>query len=416
MKKIMIQKYQSFAYLVGLFLCISLQATDNQAVCIVPVAELLGQSMKTIKPHHNVAHSYHTLPCAYRATTPFFDSAARACPRNHQLIFNEIVTIKHIDGPEACIEIPHLFYETATSNKPQRSYWTLSTNLMPLNRLKKYAIPLHAIPQPLTPFMQPFSNALQGTVTLTFPFHDPVTNTTYSAGTRFVRADSTQEHGYTVRIFNPHKHTLQTTTIPHTHAMLFEQKTNRERIKDFVHLVRAWAHMPNGFFPYVWGGCSLVTTCKQQPLEQKSHHCTLFNYPELNMAIGLDCAGLIARAAQIVGIPYFYKNSLTISKRGTTVTEKDAIDAGDIIWIPGHVMVVSEVKQGLLVEARHYNHGYGKVHEIKLATQFQGIESYADLKKAFVEKKPLKRLNSNHEMVQLIPQFKIIKLASVWQT
>jgi hypothetical protein len=117
----------------------------------------------------------------------------------------------------------------------------------------------------------------------------------------------------------------------------------------------------------------------------------------------------------LAGIPYFYKNSLTIAKHLAPLNKKETISEGDIIWLPGHVMVVSSLKDNLLVEARHYSHGYGKVHEIPLSHQFKNINSYEQLAAHFFNKKPLQRLDKSGKVVQVLPDFKILKLASVWR-
>jgi hypothetical protein len=155
--------------------------------------------------------------------------------------------------------------------------------------------------------------------------------------------------------------------------------------------------------------------CKKDQFVQENGIFTREELPTNKPQPGLDCAGLIARAAHLAGIPYFYKNSLTIAKHLAPLNKKETISEGDIIWLPGHVMVVSSLKDNLLVEARHYSHGYGKVHEIPLSHQFKNINSYEQLAAHFFNKKPLQRLDKSGKVVQVLPDFKILKLASVWR-
>src|SRR5205814_4688733 len=106
---------------------------------------------------------------------------------------------------------------------------------------------------------------------------------------------------------------------------------------------------------------------------------------------GFDCSGVILRAAQIAGIPYFCKNTTTIAQCLTPLKSEQQLREGDLILIKGHVMIVSDITKNLLIEARSYGHGYGKLHEISIDQVFEGIETYKDLCDAYYEKKVVKR-------------------------
>jgi cell wall-associated NlpC family hydrolase len=392
----------------------SLQAISMpcKAVCVVPVADLVGKPYFTQQPHASKDHQ--PLPLAQKS----WSEPARI----HQLLFNEIVLIKEIYDHYALIELPQLFYETTTDQTPQTTYWTSLTNLQPFNALIQKGISLNGFPQPLTRNKNNFSTALRATISLTKPFFDTTTHTVYSAGTRFV-LDQTpkkqpvggQQKSITVKLFDRKKQIMVTTTIPKAFCLGYEEKSNEQRIKDFVTVMNVWAHEQSGFIPYVWGGCSIVDFCITDHFSEKKG---IFYRPELSShktLSGLDCTGLVARAAQLAGIPYFYKNSYTVAKYLKPIMKNESLVSGDLIWIPGHVMVVNSLKNASLIEARHYSHGYGKIHEIQLSQQFQDISTYQDLLTAFFEKKPLKRLDKQKNIVQVIPEFKILKLESVWQ-
>ncbi len=379
--------------------------SSGKAVCIVPVADLLGESLQEVTTHGK--YSYHSLPIAYKN----FEGPARV----HQLLFNEVVDIKDVRGKEMLVELPQLFYETTTLKRPQTLYWTATKNLRPLQLLADQGISLSTFPQPLTRTKVTFEKALHNTVSLTQPFFDGATGLTYSAGTRFVVAEQQNSPDHIVaHLFDIKKNSSSTITLPKHVCLVHEEKSNEQRVADFVNIVVSWAHQSSGFIPYVWGGCSVSGLCKQ---DQFTEHNDTFSRPELSTSFpiaGLDCTGLVARAAHLAGIPYFYKNSFTIAKYVAPLGKDEKISEGDLLWIPGHVMVVSSVKNALLVEARHYSHGYGKVHEIKLEQQFKGMHSYQDLITAFFSKKSLKRLDRSGKIVQVVPGFKILKLSSIW--
>lgn len=123
---------------------------------------------------------------------------------------------------------------------------------------------------------------------------------------------------------------------------------------------------------------------------------------------------MILRGAQLCGIPYFFKNSTTLAQNLTPLQKNEDLENGDLIWFLGHVIIISDVKNNLVVEARGYEHSYGRVHEASLKTQFNNISTYEDLKKAYLEHIPLERLNLQGIVAKEIPTFKLLKLKSVW--
>jgi hypothetical protein len=379
-------------------------AGPQKAVCVVPVADLLGDSAQKGNSAQ-LQKSYFSLPLAPKK----INEPARV----HQLLFNEVVMIKEIRGHEALIEIPHLFYETTNLKQPQTHYWTLVSNLKTFDQLAQHGINPTSFPLPLTRNKERFEKALHNTASLTRPFFDVATNKTYSAGTRFVVAEKTDTH-LAVHAFDLKQKGLMRVSIPKNICFMHEEKDHHERVRDFVAIVTSWAHDQSGFIPYVWGGCSIGQLCSKDHFIEEDGGFYRNELPNHLPLAGLDCTGLVARAAHLAGIPYFYKNSFTLAKYLAPLQHNDAVADGDLIWIPGHVMVVSSVAKAKLVEARHYSHGYGKVHEISLAQQFQGIDSYEKLAKTFFSKRSLKRLDKSGKVVQVIPEFKILKLASVW--
>ena len=186
------------------------------------------------------------------------------------------------------------------------------------------------------------------------------------------------------------------------------------RRQQFVALVRSWAHQANGFIPYVWGGCSFTHTSWPHTFDEietdnNQSYFALKNYLHTPKP-GLDCSGLVYRAAQLVGIPYFCKNTFTIEHTLTRLQPGQQLREGDLIVVPGHVMIVSDIANNLLVEARSYHHGHGKVHEIELGKVFKDITSYTDLAAAYSSKAPLYRIDSNGKARDTFTQFALMQL------
>ena len=157
-----------------------------------------------------------------------------------------------------------------------------------------------------------------------------------------------------------------------------------------------------GTIAYVWGGCSLTEPYSGDQFEEINVPSSLDNKQAIGYQYigstaqpktGFDCSGLILRAAQIAGMPYYYKNSTTIATHLKPIDHFSDIKDGDLIWIPWHIMAIGDLKRNIIIEARHYNDGYGKLHAIKLNKLFKDINTFADLFNAIAQKKTLYRLD-----------------------
>jgi cell wall-associated NlpC family hydrolase len=389
----------------------------HKGVVIVPVADLVGSPIQAFNLAHSSHASYEKLPLCGSI------SSSSGCPRLQQLLFNETVEIIDKQDNEYCIAIPHLFYTTATNNKAQNIYWTSTKNIVPYKTLEKFEIDTGKIP-PMPCFKKRKNNieSDEQSIVLLFPWYDYVTNKSYSAGTRFTLADeSLDEQQYHIYILDWQNHALTTTRVPKTSAFIQKCSTKKEAIRQFVTIIRAWAHHYHGYIPYVWGGSSFIDSCKENSFHQallssKTKKISVIVRPDCKGTpkSGFDCAGLFARAAQMAGIPYFFKNTLTLAQHLQPLQLGQKLMEGDLMWIPGHVMAVSDVKNNLVIEARGYSHGFGVVQEIELYKVFKDITTYNQLIDAFLQSKPIERLNKDGVPVETIKTIKLLKIESAW--
>jgi cell wall-associated NlpC family hydrolase len=377
----------------------------QQALVIVPVADLVGE------PLQNPAafFEYKTLPVCGGTINTF-----ASCPRIHQVLFNEQVTAHKQVGNEVLISIPNLFYITdGDKNKKNTLYWTLRSNIAYLDELPPVNI------KKLLPIPIDFKKGTiteKNAVTLLFPFHDATTGLTFSAGTRFKKTDDKRNsNSQSVHVFNPTTNTWATTLMPA--SSLLTTKNGERSIETFIRILKIWATHNNGCIPYVWGGCSFIdTSSAHQFTEQRTRHgdtdISYFAITDYNHTpkTGLDCSGLIARAAQMVGIPYFFKNTSTLAHYVPPLDKKHTLKDGDLIGTKGHVMVVSSIKNNTLIEARSYEHGYGRVHEIPLNRVFKDVNTYQDLIDAYFNKKTIYRIDKKGTVKDTIPEFKLLRL------
>jgi len=381
-----------------------------QALVKVPLCDLVGDSCKINENGNNAVVYYNNLSlCGQRI---------KNCPRIHQLLFNEIVTILEEKGDECLVKVPSIFYER--EDRPERydTYWALRKNFITFEALSQLGIAQTIFPDPLQ-YERTGSMALPSNkkiVVLQVPYYDQKTKQHYSAGTRFVLSPLAGNRcGYTVYLFDASTNKCITTVIPHGVGTI-ENSTEpvQKKIAQYVTLLRRWTQH-KGFIPYVWGGASCINYCFDDSFSLvKTAQEEFFQRDECLQSpkSGFDCAGLIARAAQICGLPYYYKNSITIKKNLTPVRHKEHLREGDIIWIPGHVMVVASLKNNTLIEARGYNHGYGKVHEIAVDKVFQGIDTFGQLIDCYNARKPVQRLDRKGAVAHRVDAYFLLSFES----
>ena len=398
--------YHYFSLLLCTILCLrATAATAQEAVIVVPVADLIGQPLASYK-----INSYADFPLCPRQ----LHNRYNGCPRLHQALYNERVTLLKIVNNEACISITQLFY--TTNNHKQTTYWTDKNAIRTIDELKKNGIDTTAIPPALSFNTPDVDTAHKNLITLIKPWFDPTTRRIFSAGTRFIiNKEQTSQSPY-IEVSAIDDQTLQpyTMRIDKKHCLLNTSKNKRGQRNLFIRIAREWAHLHNCFIPYVWGGSSFTSCSRAHQIEEKKVHepdayFALCDYNE-SPKTGFDCAGLVSRAAQTAGIPYFYKNTTTLAHYLKPITTIDSLQNGDLFWIPGHVMIISDIEKRLLIEARSYHHGYGKVHEIRLDKVFKDTKTYADLFKALQEKKSITRIDKDGNPKEEITKYTFLSL------
>ncbi len=389
---------------------------SERGVVIVSVADLVGQPLATFYPSQIAEISYKTLPWScYR-------SHYEANARLHQLLFHEQVKIIERRGNEVCVEVPHVYYTTPNNPLPQTQYWTHAKNILSLSNLSAHGIDICKLPPPIN-FRNDVSQKNAAIISLIKPWHDQNTGITFSAGTRFLKTVKQPKTGMVVvYALNPHSGIMKQLSLPCSAVYNTCSKTMRQKTKDFISILRKWATNYRGCIPYVLGGCSYTEVHDKNIFKVQRSHLTMhpllyYNRP-ITRAVktGFDCSNLILRAAQIVGIPYYFKNTYTLSDILRPLSSKDTIIEGDLIWMPGHVIIISDIKKNLIIEAHSYDGGYGRIHEMPLAKIFKNIYTFAELQTAYNSQKELQRLASNGRIQQTYKQFKILKLAAARPT
>lgn len=397
---------------------LSADFVPQEAIISTPIADLIGD------PYYKLSKKTVSIE-DYYLNQPFSGSW-KACLRAHQLLFNERVTVLEERGPEAKVQISNFYFLKANQSTPVDTYWTLKKNLTYLNDLKLKKVDLKKIPPPISYKQKNLSKSEQDSVvTLKKPFYDPTTKEVYSVGTRFVCSNGQSLKGafgdgfFEVYILDPATQKIRTTQISKRSCIRNYFKNPEDQIKNFVQVLRLWSYQKDGFIPYVLGGWSWTVLCDNDDYEihkQKEGEYAIERKKWSHTSkAGLDCMGIIGRAAQICEIPFYMKNSTTLLQGLSSIKPNENVEVGDIIWYPGHVMVVSSVKKNLVIEAVGYERGNGKVEEHSIEKVFQNIKTFDELKNQALEKKPTSVLCYDGKIWGTYKNVRILKLKSIFQ-
>lgn len=344
-----------------------------------PIIDLLGDKKETFSDD-----IYATMPYSW-------ERSIKVCPRIFQLLLHDIVDILEEHDQEIKVAVPNVYY--LKNGILCNEFWTLKENCLPIDD----QIPtIHNAPI---------------VKTLVVPYHDITRNIEFSAGTKFMVLQNSNEL-VSVLFYNIQSRSFESMTL--NKAFFFEQ--SNDQIQDFINVIRAWIETDEGFIPYVWGGAS---ACYR--LQEKFHLKTgpigddwSYDHDEREVKSGFDCSGMIVRAAHIAGLPFTYRNTLTIATYLDPLQKTEAIEAGDIIFFKGHVIVIADLEKNTCIEARAYGSGYGKIHEIHVAKLFNNIPDFYALKNAYHQNASLELLDI-HDNKRQVTDFKILKLRTIFK-
>lgn len=378
-----------------------------EAVVIVPVADMVGESLQCL------AAANITVDMLYKQI-PFTPQEGKySCLRIHQLLFNERVFVELETEEEVKCHLYTVFYETFTPFKRNTSFWTQKKNIARLDMLKST---MHnAVPMAYSLDFATVNN--DNIATLTVPMRSEQTQATYSGGTRFVRLPllDTATH-YAIALPQYTNNQWSIDFVEQECAVVQYPQEEQEIRQRFVATLKQWTH-ENSLMPCVFGGCSILDFYEENIFSPTTF--TIDNEPMIGWMrenarypyTGCDASGLIARAAQIVGIPYFYKNTTTARNNLKVIDpSKEVIQHGDLIWSPGHLMVIADITPCTIIEAVSYSSGYGIVHQLPLAMMFEGIATLDELINNYSNQQALVRLDAQGNSIRTIDNYCFLRL------
>ncbi len=235
---------------------LSAQEIGCAVVVIVPVADIVGKSFAEIDPTTPVEESYRNIPFSPEVG-PY------SCPRTHQALFNEVGRVLEQRGEELLVEFTNFFWRKP-SGECTSSGWLLARNVVPLEMLQNAGIN-NAIPEPIR-FNKPY--VTNQVLTLTMPWNHNETGMTFSAGTRFVRVSRLDtDLTYGMCFIDPQGKKIVQARVDRDSALVNYPQDEESCRALFIEILKRWAHLSPNKIPYVFGGCSVVYTCKPEEFE-----------------------------------------------------------------------------------------------------------------------------------------------------
>lgn len=393
----------AFIVVINLLLCVILIQAQTGYIC-VPVADLIAEPFGF--------SSKQRVKAAYESLSVSPEQGKESCLRVHQAIFNESVTIVASKNDQVQIILKNCVSKAMMGFFDETvKVWTFKDWVITDKELNQLGIDCSIFPGSYNEK----TRCDESIISLLAPWYDDVTKIIYSAGTRFCLSpqQSNPDH-YALILFDVHDKKLALSTVPKSYVVPSGFFTYEERRWLFVKLLYSWCNEGESV-PFVWGGTSFSNFVSDDVVLKRSFtnnsatvswDCSSCVTRPLS---GLDASGLILRAAQICGIPYYCCNSRSIANSLSTVSFC-ALQEGDILWAPGYVGVIASLQNNEIIEAQGYARGYGSVHCISLKKRFAEIETWKDFVYCCENRIPLKSLDSQGRCVAYVPLFRVYRL------
>lgn len=320
------------------------------------------------------------------------------CDRTHQGLFNELVHL--VELRQNYVKV---FFDNIKNLMPADTpsfFWTHKDNLIPLENLKENII-VQSIPNSLY--------AQEPTITITYPWKN------FSVGTRFKhfsKLDTKKSYGIIRADFIKNKIILD--RIPRSNALQETKQSKKSARKLFVKIIndmidRINKSNLNQVVPYVWGGCSFTKLYQSNNFYKKDG--VWHRQGKNNPYSGFDCSGFIMKMAQIAGLDFPWQTSTAMQFSMKKLAENDLLQEGDILWINGHVIIISSIQRNEIIEARGYSDGYGCLHRIKLSQLLKDITNYDQLLDYYYAKKQITFKKKVGEHIES-DSFELLKLTA----
>ncbi len=321
--------------------------------------------------------------------------------RAHQGLYNDQGYCSQETEDQINISYPDMIYGYhAATKEALHNFWTRKNHIRWLNQLPHYI--LENVPNA--------HYAQEPTIVLTWPWNN------FSIGTRFKHMpEQDHQNSYAITRIDYATQSVVFDLIPKQYAIPEIKHNPQGTRKLFVNIIndfvtRVTQSGKNNVSPYIWGGSSFIKPYKDSAFYKKDG--TWQRDGNHNPYSGYDCSEFVMRMAKIAGIDFPWKTSAIIGSSLQPLGSDQQLEDGDIIWVPGHVMIVSSIERNELIESRGYDSGYGCLHRIPLNECFEEVSNYDDLLQKYHNHETIKFKNKSGAVVDKTYTLKLLKLIS----
>ncbi len=325
------------------------------------------------------------------------------CYRAHQGLYGEIVElVKECDWDEnqLFISIPNIIYGFSPfTNQGYSTFYTYKKHLVPLNQLSDDA--LKAIPCS--------EYAEKPTIVLTYPWNN------FSIGTRFTHvSENDTENSFGVAYIDFENDFIVFNTVPRENAIQEIKLDTKSKQKLFVEIINNLINKvaqteTTNIIPCIFGGSSFIEPYKNSDFYQNDGVwcCNEKNDPYC----GYDSSEFLMRMTKIAGIDFPWKTTAAIGCSLKTFDSQDTLQEGDILWVQGLAMIVSNLERNEIITCRSHSSGYGCVHRVKLSDCLHDIATFDQLLNLYyTNNNTLQFKNKDGSVAEKIYDFKFLKL------
>lgn len=400
---------------ISLLICIAanftLQAgqTTNLAVCIAKITNVASCSLQEkykCKNAEETAQCYDVMP---NSTVNNKD-----CPRIHQLILHQVVTILEVLEHEYKVLIHHAWVQNKEGKYVPLTGYVLKEDVQLVSTLRAEIDPKKYIPD------QPgFSNSAPYVV-LKEPFYN------HSIGTRFnlscednnnssalrnnkwnVRALSYTSHGATDLCYSIPKEFCHVAL--DGKLSISSEECVEEAIKNTSEKC-----------PFTWGGATYTHPLHDDVKPIKSTMNDENNNPyerwdRTDMPLlrsGMDASGYFLTLCQLCHIQNFAKNTTTLFALLDTIKPGYSLKNLDVVIFAGYAGFLHP-EHNRITETRGYTNHSGRVRTVELSKTFKGIETTEQLLEAYYAGTPLELLSDAGAVIMAVKSWKIAPFESL---
>jgi hypothetical protein len=135
----------------------------------------------------------------------------------------------------------------------------------------------------------------------------------------------------------------------------------------------------NNVVAFVWGGSSFVKTYKRDDFYLDTAAGVWQRKGNTGPYSGYDQSEFVWRMSSMAGVRFPWKTTRAMRAALRPLLPDENLQKGDLIHVPGGVMIVADRDNDVIVRVSGYRWGKGCIHTCTVAEAFEGISTFDEL-------------------------------------